>query len=135
MMKAHNTDYLSNESLDWHPKLGIHAANVAPEVGVAETKSFLNILKDKNLNLLFEEFVNLSLNSEKWKKWLKPNSQINDLEKAIIAGHYIFSTNNFKELKNKAKYELNKKEINLDKVLKNDIKNSILRYLKNFKLT
>lgn len=135
MMKAHNTDYLSNESLDWHPKLGIHAANVAPEFGVAETKSFLNILKDNNLNLLFEEFVNLSLNSEKWKKWLKPNSQINDLEKAIIAGHYIFSTNNFKELKNKAKYELNKKEINLDKVLKNDIKNSILRYLKNFKLT
>ena len=28
-MKEHNTDYLSNEALGWHPRLGIHAANVA----------------------------------------------------------------------------------------------------------
>ena len=90
MMKAHNTDYLSNESLEWHPKLGIHAANVAPEFGVAETKSFLNVLKTNNLNLLFEEFINLSLDSKKWKKWLKPNSQTNDLEKAINRITYNF---------------------------------------------
>ena len=29
LMKEHNTDYLSNEALSWHPRLGIHAANVA----------------------------------------------------------------------------------------------------------
>ncbi|MFZ2412258.1 MAG: class II D-tagatose-bisphosphate aldolase, non-catalytic subunit, partial [Candidatus Methanoperedens sp.] len=36
-LKQHNTDYLSDEALAWHPKLGIHSANVAPEFGVAET--------------------------------------------------------------------------------------------------
>jgi tagatose-1,6-bisphosphate aldolase non-catalytic subunit AgaZ/GatZ len=43
-MKEHNTDYLSTDSLKWQPRLGIHAANIAPEFGVAETKAFVNIL-------------------------------------------------------------------------------------------
>ena len=38
--KEHNTDYLSDEALQWHPRFGIHAANVAPEFGVAETKAY-----------------------------------------------------------------------------------------------
>ncbi|MEE3227837.1 MAG: class II D-tagatose-bisphosphate aldolase, non-catalytic subunit, partial [Chloroflexota bacterium] len=33
-LKQHNTDYLSDEALKWHPRLGIHSANVAPEFGV-----------------------------------------------------------------------------------------------------
>jgi len=45
-MKEHNTDYLSTDSLQWQPRLGIHAANVAPEFGVAETKAFIYILKE-----------------------------------------------------------------------------------------
>ena len=49
-MKEHNTDYLSNDSLKWHPKLGIHAANVAPEFGVEETKAFIQLLKNNKLN-------------------------------------------------------------------------------------
>ena len=60
MMKAHNSDYLSTNSLSWHPRLGIHSANVAPEFGVAETKSFIKILKDNNLKNLLENFVKLS---------------------------------------------------------------------------
>ena len=39
-MKEHNTDYLSTDSLKWQPRLGIHAANIAPEFGVAETKAY-----------------------------------------------------------------------------------------------
>ena len=39
-MKEHNTDYLSTDSLRWQPRLGIHAANIAPEFGVAETKAY-----------------------------------------------------------------------------------------------
>ena len=44
--KQHNTDYLSNESLSWHPKYGIHAANVAPEFGTTESVSFVRYLKE-----------------------------------------------------------------------------------------
>ena len=41
LMKEHNADYLTNHSLSLHPKLNIHAANIAPEFGVVETKSLL----------------------------------------------------------------------------------------------
>ena len=38
----------------------------------------------------------------KWKKWmLKINA--NDIDRAIIAGHYVFSSNEFIELKAKAR--------------------------------
>ena len=39
-MKEHNADYLSNDSLKWHPKLQYHAVNVAPEFGVTEKNSY-----------------------------------------------------------------------------------------------
>ena len=70
MMKEHNADYLSDESLHWHPRLGIHASNVAPEFGVIETKNLLKILEENNLKPLSERFLELSFNSGKWKKWL-----------------------------------------------------------------
>ena len=134
MMKAHNTDYLSSESLEWHPILGIHAANVAPEFGVAETKSFIEILKEYNLNKYLDKFIEISYNSRKWEKWLKPNSKTNDLEKAIISGHYIFSNADFIDLKNQVSKSLKKKNINLDDILKSSIRESIYRYLLNFRL-
>ena len=73
-MKEHNADYLSLDSLKWHPKIGIHAANVAPEFGVTETKSILKILNENNLKIFRERFLKLSYESYKWKKWMLPNS-------------------------------------------------------------
>ena len=134
LMKEHNTDYLSNTSLKWHPRMGIHAANVAPEFGVAETTAFIKILSENNLNSLRDEFIKLSYESKKWEKWMVPNSLTSDYQKAIISGHYIFSTNKFIEIKKAAINELEKKEINLDKFLINAIQNSITRYLYLFRL-
>ena len=134
MMKSHNTDYLSDEALSWHPKLGIHSANVAPEVGVVETKAFLKILKENNMSKLYEEFVELSYSSLKWQKWMKPNSKASDLDKAVISGHYNFSKPEFIEIRNKAINFLKEKDIFLDLALRNSIENSIVRYLKNFRL-
>ena len=45
-MKEHNADYLTNESLSWHPRLGIHSANVAPEFGVCETINIVENMKN-----------------------------------------------------------------------------------------
>jgi len=134
LMKEHNTDYLSDNALKWHPRLGIHAANVAPEFGVAETKAFLRILKNNNLNKLVEEFIKLSYESKKWEKWMLPETKASDYEKAIISGHYIFSNKKFIEIKNKAAISLKKKSIYLDKYLKNEVKKSILRYLNLFRI-
>ena len=132
LMKAHNTDYLSNEALKCYPRLGINAANIAPEFGVTESKKILQIMKKLNLESLKNEFIKLSIHSNKWKKWLIKGSKISLYEKAIISGHYVFSDKKFAEIKNELS-RLLKKNQNLDKILKRN-KGSILRYLNNFNL-
>ena len=130
-MKEHNTDYLSTESLRWQPRLGIHAANIAPEFGVAETKAFVDILRKHNLIDLLDEFLKISYDSMKWKKWMLKDTDANDIDRAIIAGHYIFSSNKFIELKAKADSKID----NLDSYLKSRVKESIFRYMNAFNLT
>jgi hypothetical protein len=134
-MKEHNTDYLSDVALSWHPRLGIHAANVAPEFGVAETMAFLQIIENNGLKQLGERFLHLAYNSKKWDKWMLPNSTASDRDKSIISGHYIFSTPEFLELKKEADQHLKSKKIDLDTYLRNQVKKSIFRYLYNFRLT
>ena len=134
LMKEHNGDYLSNDSLSWHPKLGIHAVNVAPEFGVAETNALIGIMRHYNLNRILQKFLNLSFKSLKWKKWMIPESKASDFEKSIIAGHYVFSTKEFFLIKEELEDFLTKKKIDLDKYLQSHIKFSILRYAKAFNL-
>ncbi len=130
-MKEHNTDYLSTDSLRWQPRLGIHAANIAPEFGVAETKAFIEILREGGHADLLDDFLKISYNSMKWKKWMLKDTEANDTDRAIIAGHYIFSSNEFIELKEKASSKIN----NLDNFLKSRVKESIYRYMNAFNLT
>jgi hypothetical protein len=133
-MKEHNTDYLSDIALSWHPRLGIHAANVAPEFGVAETKAFLQIMEDNDLKSLADKFLELAYNSKKWDKWMLPNTTASDRDRSIISGHYIFSTPECLELKKEAAQYFKKKRIDLDAYLCDQVKKSILRYLYNFRL-
>ena len=133
-MKEHNADYLSDEILSWHPKLGIHAANVAPEFGVAESKALLTILENNGLKDIADKFLKLSYDSRKWEKWIIRGKVTTDREKAIIAGHYNFSKPEFIEIKNQASEILLSKDINLNHFLKEKLKNSIYRFLKNFRM-
>ena len=130
-MKEHNTDYLSTDSLKWQPRLGIHAANIAPEFGVAETRAFIDMLKEGGHTDLLDEFLKISYESMKWKKWMLKNTDANDTDRAIIAGHYVFSSNEFIKLKAKAL----KKIDNLEGFLKKKVKESIFRYMNAFNLT
>ena len=134
MMKEHNTDYLSDEALQWHPRLGIHAANVAPEFGVAETLALLDILEKNSLQVLANDFLRLSYDSRKWEKWMLADTTASDRDRSIISGHYIFSTCGCEEIKAKARKDLAKKQIDLDLYLKNEVKKSIFRYMKNFRI-
>ena len=133
-MKEHNADYLSTESLNWHPKIGIHAANIAPEFGVAETKALVDILTENNLKEEREKFLVISHKSNKWKKWMMKKTMASDYEKSIISGHYVFSNKEFLDLKKNIISKLSKKGINLDNFLKKIVSNSIKRYLKSFRL-
>jgi tagatose-1,6-bisphosphate aldolase non-catalytic subunit AgaZ/GatZ len=133
-MKEHNTDYLSDEALQWHPRLGIHAANVAPEFGVAETRALLSVLEDNGLESLADRFLQLAFESNKWDKWMVPGSRATDRDRSIIAGHYIFSTPECVAIKAEASRALVHRGIELEQFLKQRVKQSILRYLSNFRL-
>ncbi|MGZ4954859.1 MAG: class II D-tagatose-bisphosphate aldolase non-catalytic subunit [Methylobacter sp.] len=133
-MKEHNTDYLSNEALQWHPRLGIHSANVAPEFGVIETRALISVLEENGLSLLAERFITLAYASGKWDKWMLKNTTASDRDRAVIAGHYVFAQPECTELKTEAASILAHKGINLDDYLKMQVKQSILRYLTNFRL-
>jgi hypothetical protein len=133
-MKQHNTDYLDDESLRWHPRLGIHAANVAPEYGVTETKALLDTLNRNGLSALAGRFVELSLASGKWKKWMLPNTAASDLDRALISGHYVFATEECVQLKQEAVRTLKARGIELDEILIAAVKTSITRYLNDFRL-
>lgn len=133
-MKEHNTDYLSDEALQWHPRLGIHAANVAPEFGVTETRALISILEDSGLSKLAENFLQLAYDSMKWDKWMLNNTSATDRDRSIIAGHYVFSKPVCAEIKAEAYRALAHKGIDLEQYLKQQVKQSILRYLRNFRL-
>ena len=134
LMKEHNTDYLSDEGLQWHPRLGIHAANVAPEFGVAETRALVEVLEFNGLEDLAERFLKVSYESNKWNKWMLNNTHATDRDRSLIAGHYVFSKPEIIELKNEASIKLTCKGIILEEYLKQQVKLSILRYLHNFRL-
>jgi hypothetical protein len=135
LMKEHNTDYLSNEALQWHPRLGIHAANVAPEFGVEETRALLHVLEDNDLGSHADRFLKLSYESRKWEKWMLDDTRATDRDRAIISGHYVFSKPECIELKREAGSLLEKKGISLENTLKTAVKHSIARYMHGFRLT
>jgi hypothetical protein len=135
LMKEHNTDYLSNEALNWHPRLGIHASNVAPEFGVAESKAIVDVLELNGLTKIAEDFLCLSFESRKWSKWMLEGTRASDRDKALISGHYVFSNPNCLEIKRRAHYELEKMGINFNAYIKDKVKECILRYMQNFRLT
>ena len=133
-LKEHNTDYLSDESLRWHPKLGVHAANVAPEFGVVETRAWMRLLREAGLEQLEHRFIDLAHGSGKWKKWVFPDTALDARGKAELCGHYVFADPRFAELKSEAQRGLNSKGIVVDDVLKDAVKTAIFRYVKHFNL-
>jgi len=128
-VKAHNSDYLSNRVLNTFQGLGIDAINIAPEFGVIETKKILNLLDEHKLNSQLNKFIEISYNSKKWEKWLKPDTKINDYQKAILSGHYIFSNLEYLELEKEIQYLLAKKSIDFNKTLYDTVYSSIARVL------
>jgi len=135
LMKEHNCDYLSDHALQWHPRLGIHAANVATEFGVAETQALVNTLRGHGCKDLADRFLETAFASRKWLKWMLPDTKASDEDRAMIAGHYVFSDDEVTEIKGQAKEVLLAKGINLDAVLTGAVKGAILRYMRAFRLT
>ena len=132
--KIHNADYLSDKHLSFLKMCKVGAINIAPEFGVVETRSFIKILKDNKLDELLKNFLNLSYKSNKWKKWAINQNKISKFKCSELSGHYVFSTKEFKIIKNEANNYLIKKNIDLNGIMYSSVKNSISRYLRKFSL-
>ena len=133
-MKAHNTDYVSNEGLKSHPKLGIHAVNIAPEFGVIETRALIEAFTHSAMYKERDDFLDMSYNSRKWEKWMVNDTKASDFDRSVISGHYVFSKKECVELIDRLSFELAKREINLHAYLREKVKQGIMRYVKNLNL-
>jgi hypothetical protein len=133
-MKEHNADYLSDEALQWHPRLGIHSANVAPEFGVTESRTLVGLLETHGLVDLAERFLSLAYSSRRWETWMLADTWATDRDRSLIAGHYIFATEECVEIKREAAARLSRKNVDLEVDLKQAVKNAIFRYLRTFRL-
>jgi hypothetical protein len=134
-LKQHNTDYLSSEILRWHPLLGIHAANVAPEYGVIETLTLLEVLESRGLDHLVDRFLRVAYDTRKWEKWMIEGTSASDRDRAVIAGHYAFSLPEVREIKNEADRLISSRDdTTTDDLLRAGVRESLLRYLRAFRL-
>lgn len=131
-IKQHNTDYLNDHALTLLPRAGVVGANVAPEFGVVETRTFIALMKLRGTYELIERFVDLTEKFRKWEKWLKPNSSLDKYGRCLVSGHYVFATEEFRELKSEFCGLTGICQVELDSILKYRIKESISRYLRLF---
>jgi tagatose-1,6-bisphosphate aldolase non-catalytic subunit AgaZ/GatZ len=100
-LKAHNVDYLPGYAIRELIHNGTDAINVAPEFGVTETTAFLALLEELKLTGLRDDFLRLAYDSGAWQKWFDGHDAT-DLDKSIAAGHYVFATDAFHDIKQQA---------------------------------
>ena len=95
-LKEHNADYLTAEQIQMRKLAGVHACNIAPQLGVIQTKRILSLAKEHDVDSgYFEQCV---MASEKWRKWIIDG---NDSVKIAVAGHYCFTTQEYQTLEDK----------------------------------
>jgi len=92
-LKEHNADYLTADQIKLRKAAGVHACNIAPQLGVIQTKTVLQLAKQYQVDTgYFEDCV---LASNKWKKWIIDGD---DTVKIAVAGHYCYNTEEYARL-------------------------------------
>ena len=109
LSKEHNGDYLDGGLIKRRFELGLDGINIAPELGVAETKLILEEIKEQEREDLFEELFKACFSSRFWVKWLPDGffpKEIHEKKLLVeVCGHYIFNTNTVEELKKELSIE------------------------------
>lgn len=88
-LKEHNADYLTAEQVKLRKSAGVHAMNIAPQLGVVQTKLLKELSIARGGQELWDAFAKKVLASNRWKKWTDSNE---DAQKVIVAGHYCFNS-------------------------------------------
>lgn len=127
-LKAHNCDYLDDKTITALSTAGVHAMNVAPEFGVVETTAFIDLLGELGLRVQVERFLALAYESRSWVKWMAPDTAATDYDRAVIAGHYVYNTDHFREIKQLAVEVARRKGVDVDARLRGAVERSIEHY-------
>lgn len=102
LLKEHNGDYISEYQFLERLDARVPAINVAPEFGVIESRAFVDFCMGKGRRDLARRFLEHSVSSGKWKKWMVDGKVASDYERGLISGHYVFSSGEFGKLKEEA---------------------------------
>jgi hypothetical protein len=86
-LKEHNADYLTVAEIALRKDAGVHAVNVAPQLGVRQTEVLKRLCEKHELHIDWQEFSLKVLESGKWRKW---HINCDDQTKVLIAGHYLW---------------------------------------------
>tara|TARA_B100000700_G_C15019335_1_gene844860 strand:+ start:1010 stop:2032 length:1023 start_codon:yes stop_codon:yes gene_type:complete len=119
--KEHNSDYLSTEEIKKRILAGVESFNIAPELGVLESDTILSITDNDKLSTTRDEFIDMCVKSKKWKKWIDKGSEIDREKLARISGHYIFSSDEFLQIRDRIL-----ETVDLDNVVKNKVKKRVM---------
>jgi fructose/tagatose bisphosphate aldolase len=121
LSKEHNGDYIPVSVIKEKFDLGLDAINIAPEFGLIETQTYIDVIKQndnwvENLNT----FWKICFDSKKWEKWVGKdfNPYNNQTDIIKICGHYVLS---YPEFLSKIKSQFP----NIDQEIKNNIKNKL----------
>lgn len=129
ILKLHNSDYISRDVMDHFISLGVRCMNVAPEFGVIESRRMIEILRSHHMTELAAQFEQTALKSGKWMRWQIPGSHPGDMEKVLMAGHYVFSDPAVASMRAEAAQQLAAQGIQLDTELQQAIEGAIEHYL------
>jgi D-tagatose-1,6-bisphosphate aldolase subunit GatZ/KbaZ len=87
-LKEHNADYLTPAEIWLRKSAGVHAMNIAPQLGVAQTKLLRAVASQYAINE-WNVFAQVALASNRWSKW----TDLTDVNQKInVAGHYAFNS-------------------------------------------
>lgn len=95
-LKEHNADYLTGDQIKLRQQAGVHACNIAPQLGVIQTKTIIDLAEKHNVDT--ESFKRTVLESGKWHKWMVDPAENNDRLKIAIAGHYCYNSTAYAKL-------------------------------------
>lgn len=132
-IKEHNADYLNQTNLKMRQKAGIGGLNIAPEMGVAESRFIINLCHELDLSIECEQFMALAYETRKWEKWMLPETDADDRQRAIIAGHYVFGTPEFAEISARIKAVAAFRGIDFDLALREHIAGIVVGYLNSLR--
>ncbi len=154
-LKEHNADYLDNASLVLHIPARVTAANVAPQFGYVETKSYLSLCKvedklfENNIistkSNLYTILLENAIKTNRWKKWVSEKDASKSYDEIInnkklareileIAGHYTLGKDVVENEVKKLFANLSLCNIDGKRFVKDHIKASIMEYIDCFNL-